>query len=105
MLAGGVSADALRAGQQPGGQRHKPPKAAARLVRAQSNGDAPEANDGPRFEESAPAEGGLVDPAQRRPALATAASRNAGLLEKTLLEAATADKTIWPSVTCRFCER
>src|SRR5262245_42625078 len=58
MLAGGVSADALRAGKQPGGQRHKPPKAAARLVRAESNGDAPEANDGPLLEESAPAEGG-----------------------------------------------
>src|SRR5262245_57412218 len=98
MLAGGVSADALRAGKQPGGQRRKPPRASHASVRVDSEGDTAEANDGLSLAESAPDETGLVDPGQLRPALANAASRNAGLREKTLLEAATAEKTIWPSV-------
>ena len=102
-LAEGVSADALRAGKQPGGQRHKPPRASHTSARDQSGGDTAAANGAQPA--ASPAEGGLADPGQLRPALATAASRNAGLLEKTLLEAATAQKTIWAAVSCRFCER
>lgn len=103
-LAEGVSAEALRAGKQPGGQRHRPPKAAARLVRAESKADVPETNGRPPVESDS-AQGGLADPKQLRPGLATAASRNAALLEKTLLEAAVAERTVWASITCRFCDR
>jgi hypothetical protein len=47
-----------------------------------------------------------VTPAEVRPHLAAAAAANLDVLERVLLEtAAGANKLVWTSVTCKFCER